>query len=93
MPPASTSKKPNTTRSAPKRRAKIGASGANSPKQNTGSVVSNPAAAELKPTLCATSLSSGARLDNAGRKLSATNTSPNNSNPGRSIDAGAGGHS
>ncbi|MCY1448032.1 hypothetical protein D9M71_646770 [compost metagenome] len=43
MPAARVRRMPRITRSLPKRRARIGAKGANSPRQSTGSVVSKPA--------------------------------------------------
>ena len=83
IPPASVSRIPNTTRSAPKRRASIGANGANKPRHSTGKVVSKPACAADKPRLFDTSLSIGAMLDSAGRRFSATRIRPSNNSHGR----------
>ncbi|MOA25285.1 hypothetical protein D3C78_1460010 [compost metagenome] len=82
MPPASARRISNTVRSAPRRRARIGASGANRPRQSTGRVVSRPAAAPDRPVLSRTILSIGARLDSAGRRLRATRISPVSSSQG-----------
>ncbi|MNZ75110.1 hypothetical protein D3C78_935810 [compost metagenome] len=88
MPAAKVSRMPKTTRSLPKRRASIGANGANRPRQRTGNVVSRPACAALKPKLSETRLSSGAMLDNAGRKFSATSTRPTSNSQGRLSSTG-----
>ncbi|MNE12549.1 hypothetical protein D3C80_1053500 [compost metagenome] len=88
IPAASITRMPNTTRSLPKRRASIGASGANSPRHSTGKVVSKPACAALRPRLCDTSLSKGAMLDSAGRRFNATRTRPSNNSQGRLSSTG-----
>ncbi len=72
-----------TTRSLPNRRARIGASGANRPRHKTGKVVSSPASAADMPRLSDTVSSSGAMLDNAGRRLRATSTRPSSNSQGR----------
>src|SRR5450830_210181 len=83
IPAANVSRIPSTTRSALKRRARIGASGANRPRHSTGNVVSKPALAADNPRLLETSLSSGDRLDSAGRRFSATSTRPSINSHGR----------
>src|SRR3712207_6809345 len=72
MPAASTSSDAATADSRPTRRAIRGASGANAPKQSTGSVVSSPARAGERPVSARRSPSSGATATAAGRWLSAT---------------------
>ncbi|MCY1432889.1 hypothetical protein D9M71_488980 [compost metagenome] len=83
IPPASVSRMLNTTRSAPKRLASSGASGANRPRHNTGNVVSKPACDADKPRDFETSLSIGAMLDSAGRRFSATRIRPSSNSHGR----------
>src|SRR3989344_917783 len=82
IPPASVRRMPNTTRSAPKRRASTGASGPNNPRNSPGNVVSKPAWAADRPRLFDTSLSSGAMLDSAGRRFKATRIRPSSNNHG-----------
>lgn len=93
MPPARQKRISSTLRSAPIRRARRGASGANNPRQSTGAVVSRPAAAAERPVSSRTWLSRGARLDSAGRRFSATSTRPSRSSQGRSGGAGGTGSS
>ncbi|MNE66303.1 hypothetical protein D3C80_1618430 [compost metagenome] len=50
MPSARVTRMPRITRSLPKRRARIGAKGANRPRQRTGKVVSKPACEALSPS-------------------------------------------
>lgn len=76
MPSASTISNPPTVRSAPKRRASTAAAGANTPRHTTGSVVSRPAVAPDRPVPAATCLSTGDRLESAGRRFTPTSTSP-----------------
>lgn len=59
MPPARQKRISSTLRSAPIRRARRGASGANNPRQSTGAVVSRPAAAAERPVSSRTWLSRG----------------------------------
>src|SRR3569623_2746820 len=69
---ARTSKPDSTVRSAPKRLAKLGASGAKTPKHSTGSVVSSPAPAPDSPVLARIAARTGATLDSAGRRFAPT---------------------
>ena len=60
----------------PKRRASSGASGASSPKHNTGSVTSAPAHPDDKPVPVSIRPSTGPMLAAAGRRLIATRMTP-----------------
>ena len=74
MPAASSSSDSATAVSRPIRRASRGATGANAPKQSTGSVVSSPASADDRPVSARRSPRTGATATTAGRWLSATAT-------------------
>ncbi len=54
-----------------KRRIKRGEASATSPKQRTGTPVSSPAPAELRPTVCLIWLSTGGTVATARRRLTA----------------------
>ncbi|MNH20445.1 hypothetical protein D3C79_802150 [compost metagenome] len=88
MPNAKVTRMPRITRSLPKRRARIGANGANRPRHSTGKVVSKPACEALRPRPSETRPNTGAMLDKAGRRFSATSTRPSSSNQGRRSTTG-----
>ncbi|MNG98238.1 hypothetical protein D3C79_573720 [compost metagenome] len=82
-PSARVTRMPRITRSLPKRRASTGAKGANRPRQSTGKVVSKPACEAFSPKPSDTWPSTGAMLDNAGRRFKATSTRPSSNSQGR----------
>ncbi len=64
----------SSVRSVPKRRPRPGASGANTPRQTIGSVVSRLAAVDESPVALMISGSTTERLANTGRRLKAIST-------------------
>ena len=65
---------PSSTRSAPKRRASGGASGANTPSRVTGAVVSATTAQPGRPASAVTSGSTAAKLEKTVRRFSPIST-------------------
>ena len=65
---------PSSTRSAPKRRARTGASGANTPSSVTGTVVRTTTAQPGRPASDRISGSTAAKLENTVRRFSPIST-------------------
>src|SRR5829696_2549642 len=76
-----------SVRSAPRRRASTGATGASRPKQRIGVLVTSPATAVEKPRSSAISSITGGTLATGMRRLSPARTRPAASSAGNPLDA------